>query len=350
MTYLSKSGDALPAKGHTKKTVTKSVSVTPESIYQSRRKLIQAMGFGMATASFSTTGQAGIFDVFNSSDEKKSVLLADRQTLQYQKDKQHTKLTLTPEQKILSHNNFYEFGTAKTDPLEHSQAFKTEPWTLRIEGEVNKPGTVDVWELIHSSELEERIYRMRCVEAWSMVIPWIGLELGKLLKQFEPTSRAKYVAFETLYDPDQMRGQRSRFVGGGIDYPYVEGLRIDEAMHPLCILAVGLYGKTLAPQNGAPIRLVVPWKYGFKGIKSIVKIRLVEKKPPTTWNLLAANEYGFYANVNPAVDHPRWSQASERVIDDSSVFDVKRQATLPFNGYADEVAGLYSGMDLKKFY
>lgn len=183
-----------------------------------------------------------------------------------------------------------------------------------------------------------------------MVIPWVGFELGKFLARFEPTSRAKYVAFETLYDPQQMPGQRNRIVGGGIDYPYVEGLRIDEAMHPLSILSVGLYGKTLPPQNGAPIRLVVPWKYGFKGIKSIVKIKLVEKMPPTSWNKLLPQEYGFYANVNPAVDHPRWSQASERFIGPGGLFSVKRQKTLPFNGYGEEVASLYTNMDLRKFY
>lgn len=183
-----------------------------------------------------------------------------------------------------------------------------------------------------------------------MVIPWIGFELGKFLKRFEPTSRANYVAFETLYDPEQMPGQRNRYVGGGVDYPYVEGLRIDEAMHPLSILSVGLYGKTLPPQNGAPIRLVVPWKYGFKSIKSIVKIRLLETMPPTSWNKLAPREYGFYANVNPTVDHPRWSQASERFIGPGGVFSVKRQKTLPFNGYGEEVAGLYNNMNLKKFY
>lgn len=183
-----------------------------------------------------------------------------------------------------------------------------------------------------------------------MVIPWVGIELGEILKAFEPLSDAKYVAFETVYAPDQMPGQRSRFVGGGIDYPYVEGLRIDEAMHPLTILAVGLYGKTLPNQNGAPIRLVVPWKYGFKGIKSIVKIKLTNKQPKTTWNLLAPKEYGFYANVNPEVDHPRWSQASERFIGGGGLTSIRRQATLPFNGYADEVASLYSGMNLRKFY
>ena len=234
--------------------------------------------------------------------------------------------------------------------MENSQGLKTEPWTLQVEGEVAKPGMLDVWELIHSAALDERIYRMRCVEAWSMVIPWIGIELNKILKRFEPTSKAKYVAFETLYDPEQMPGQANRLFGGGVAYPYIEGLRIDEAMHPLTILSVGLYGKTLAPQNGAPIRLVVPWKYGFKGIKSIVKIRVVEKMPATSWNLLAAHEYGFYANVNPHVDHPRWSQASERFIGDQGLLGSSRQPTQMFNGYGEQVAGLYSDMDLTRWF
>jgi sulfoxide reductase catalytic subunit YedY len=323
--------------------------VTPESVYLKRRNLLKTMGFGLAGTGISIPASAGFFDNFLKPDSSSS-LMAERRDLTYKKAGTPGALALTPENKVLSHNNFYEFGTAKTDPLENSQQLKLEPWTLTVEGEVAKPGKIDVWELINSSKLEERIYRMRCVEAWSMVIPWIGIELGSLLKKFEPTSKAKYVAFETLYDPEQMPGQRNRITGGGIKYPYVEGLRIDEAMHKLTILALGLYGKTLAPQNGAPGRLVVPWKYGFKGIKSIVKIRLLETMPPTTWNILAPGEYGFYANVYPKVDHPRWSQASERVIDDSSVFEVKRQATLPFNGYADEVASLYSNMDLKKYY
>jgi sulfoxide reductase catalytic subunit YedY len=270
--------------------------------------------------------------------------------LSYQPDAAAGGLVATPEHKATNHNNFYEFGTGKTDPARHSQGLKTEPWTLRVEGEVARPGTVDIGALIAGSTLEERIYRMRCVEGWSMVIPWLGIGLGAFLKRFEPTSRARFVAFETLYDPQQMPGQKSRFTGGGIDYPYVEGLRIDEAMHPLTLLSLGMYGHTLPTQNGAPVRLVVPWKYGFKGIKSIVAIRLVETMPPTTWNLLAPHEYGFYANVNPAVDHPRWSQASERFIGPGGVLDVSRQPTLPFNGYAEQVASLYAGMDLRRYF
>jgi len=242
---------------------------------------------------------------------------------------------------VTTYNNFYEFGVEKSDPAEYAGTLRTRPWTISIEGEVGKPQVVDIDRLLGWFPLEERIYRMRCVEAWSMVIPWVGFPLGALLKRVEPTSRAKYVAFTTLLDPKQMPEQRHNL----LEWPYVEGLRIDEAMHPLAILATGLYGKALPNQNGAPLRLIVPWKYGFKGIKSIVKIRLTETQPPTTWNLAAPEEYGFYANVNPAVDHPRWSQASERRIG-----ELRRRPTLPFNGYADEVAALYAGMDLRKFF
>ena len=319
--------------------------VTPERIYAERRKILQTLGF-IAASSLTTRVHAGWFD--NLLGDEQPTPSAKREALAFSADKSSHGLTLTPELKVTNHNNFYEFGTSKTDPAQNSQNFKTEPWTLTVEGEVEKPGTIDVWQWMQQSSLEERIYRMRCVEAWSMVIPWQGVELGKLLKRFSPTSKAKYVAFETLYDPEQMPGQKSARTGGGIDYPYVEGLRIDEAMHPLTLLSVGLYGKTLPPQNGAPIRLVVPWKYGFKSIKSIVKIHLLEKQPPTTWNRLANNEYGFYANVNPKVDHPRWSQATERFIGEGGAFSSERQDTLMFNGYADSVASLYSGMDLKK--
>lgn len=319
-------------------------NVTSEAAYLNRRTLLKGLGLGGLLAAGSA--RAGILDFLSSdSDERET---AESKPLRFERDTPESSLILTPEAKVINYNNFYEFGTGKTDPARNSQSLKVEPWTLSVEGEVAKPGTVDVWQLMAESQLEERIYRMRCVEAWSMVIPWIGFELGKFLKRFEPTSGARYVAFETLYDPGQMPGQKNRYLGGGIDYPYVEGLRMDEAMHPLTILSVGLYGKTLPPQNGAPIRLVVPWKYGFKGIKSIVKIHLLEKMPPTTWNILAPNEYGFYANVNPAVDHPRWSQATERFIGPGGPLSVKRQKTLPFNGYGEEVASLYSGMNLKK--
>jgi sulfoxide reductase catalytic subunit YedY len=244
----------------------------------------------------------------------------------------------TPERDVTSYNNFYEFGTDKSDPAEYAHTLRPRPWTVRAEGEIARPQSIDVDQLLRWFPFEERVYRMRCVEAWSMVIPWVGFPLGDLLRRLEPTSRAKYVAFTTLLDPEQMPGQRR----GILDWPYVEGLRIDEAMHPLTILVVGLYGKPLPNQNGAPLRLVVPWKYGFKGIKSIVSIRLQEAQPPTTWSLAAPNEYGFYANVNPAVDHPRWSQATERRIG-----ELRRRPTLPFNGYGEQVASLYAGMDLR---
>jgi sulfoxide reductase catalytic subunit YedY len=247
--------------------------------------------------------------------------------------------TKTSFEAITTYNNFYEFGLSKSDPAERAQAFKTRPWTVRIEGEVNKPETVDIDTLLKRFPLEERVYRMRCVETWSMVVPWLGFPLAALVKRAEPTSRAKYVAFTTLLDPEEMPLQKTGVLG----WPYVEGLRIDEAVHPLALLVAGLYGKSLPNQNGAPLRLVVPWKYGFKGIKSIVSIRFVEEKPPTTWNRSAAAEYGFYANVNPKVAHPRWSQATERRLG-----ELGRRPTLAFNGYADQVASLYAGMDLRE--
>jgi len=253
--------------------------------------------------------------------------------------------TATEYRDIARYNNFYEFSTSKEGPARLSKEFRTHPWTVTVDGEVEHPGQYAIEDLLRFP-LEERIYRLRCVEAWSMVIPWIGFPLQSLLKKVSPTSRGKYVAFETLYDPEQMPGQRGGlFGGGGLDWPYVEGLRIDEAMHPLTLLAVGLYGAVLPNQNGAPIRVVVPWKYGFKSIKSIVKITLVEKQPPTTWNLAAPNEYGFYSNVNPDVPHPRWSQARERRIG-----EFRKRTTLMFNGYAEQVASLYTGMDLKKYF
>ncbi|MCR9092775.1 MAG: protein-methionine-sulfoxide reductase catalytic subunit MsrP [bacterium] len=238
-----------------------------------------------------------------------------------------------------SYNNFYEFGTGKRDPKANAHTLRPEPWSVVIDGEVGKPGRVGFEDLIAPAVLEERIYRFRCVEAWSMVVPWIGLSLGELIARFEPTSKAKYVAFETLVDEEQMPGQRRRV----IDWPYREGLRIDEAMNPLSILAVGMYGRILPNQNGAPIRLVVPWKYGFKSIKSIVRITLTEKQPKTSWNMLQPSEYGFYANVNPEVSHPRWSQARERRLG-----NFRKQPTLPFNGYGEQVASLYAGMDLRR--
>lgn len=240
-----------------------------------------------------------------------------------------------------SYNNFYEFGTGKDDPIEMAKGFKTDPWTVEVTGACANPGAYAFEDLIKGIDLEERIYRHRCVEAWSMVIPWVGVPLASVINKLQPTSDAKYIAFETLLDPERMPGQRRQVLA----WPYREGLRMDEAMHPLTLLSVGLYGKTLPPQNGAPLRLVVPWKYGFKAIKSIVKISFLDNQPPTSWNMAAAREYGFYANVNPDVDHPRWSQAKERRIG-----EFFKQDTLAFNGYADEVAGLYAGMDLAKFF
>ena len=247
----------------------------------------------------------------------------------------------TPFDDVTTYNNFYEFGTDKSDPARNAGTLRPRPWTVAIEGEVARPQVVDIDTLLGWFPPEERIYRMRCVEAWSMVIPWLGFSLGDLLRRVDPTSRAKYVAFTTLLDPDQMPEQRRDVLA----WPYVEGLRLDEAMHPLAILAMGIYGRPLPNQNGAPLRLVVPWKYGFKGIKSIVRIRLTETQPKTSWSEASPDEYGFYANVNPAVDHPRWSQATERRIG-----ELTRRPTLPFNGYAEQVAGLYSGLDLKWFF
>jgi sulfoxide reductase catalytic subunit YedY len=248
---------------------------------------------------------------------------------------------LTPFEDVTTYNNFYELGTEKSDPAENAAALHTRPWTVSFEGELAKPQVVDIDTLMKWFPPEERVYRLRCVEAWSMVIPWVGFPLGALVKRLEPTSRAKYVAFTTVLAPEQLPGQKLNV----LQWPYVEGLRMDEAMHPLTLLAVGVYGQALPNQNGAPLRLVVPWKYGFKSIKSIVKIAFVENEPPTSWNRYGPKEYGFYSNVNPAVDHPRWSQAKERRIG-----ELARRTTLPFNGYAAEVASLYAGMDLKKYF
>ena len=242
---------------------------------------------------------------------------------------------------ITHYNNYYEFGTDKEEPAKYANTLRTSPWTVEVGGLVDKPKTFDLDTLMKMAPLEERIYRHRCVERWSIVVPWIGFSFSALLKQVEPNSKAKYVAFQTLYDTKQMPlGRRA-----GIQLPYVEGLRLDEAMHPLALLTFGLYGETLPNQNGAPIRMVIPWKYGFKSVKSIIKITLVEKQPPTTWNISAANEYGFYSNVNPEVDHPRWSQATERRLG-----ELFMRKTVKFNGYGDQVASLYTGMDLRKNY
>ncbi|MCQ8239638.1 protein-methionine-sulfoxide reductase catalytic subunit MsrP [Rhizosaccharibacter radicis] len=302
--------------------------ITPRACFLARRHLLAGAGMAAATAMLPRSSRAATLS------GKPSPLSTDAKQ--------------TPLEDVTHYNNFYEFGTDKGDPAANSGSFKPMPWTVTVDGLVNKPRTIDVGELLRTMPLEERIYRMRCVEAWSMVIPWIGFPLAALLKQVDPQAAAKYVAFTSVVRPAEMPGQRGFLQT--IDWPYVEGLRMDEAMHPLAILAMGLYGETLPNQNGAPIRLVVPWKYGFKGIKSIVRISLVGEMPPTTWNKLAANEYGFFANVNPEVDHPRWSQASERVIGGGGGFfgGEGRRDTQMFNGYGEQVASLYKGMDLRK--
>lgn len=317
--------------------------VTDEAIYHQRRKILKGLGFIGASSLIAQPAQA--FNWFSDDEPEFQTAKLDFSSSSIGLDEE----PLTPEDKVTRYNNFYEFGTGKGDPVENAQGFKVDPWSLTIDGLVEKPITLSYDDLFKRFQLEERIYRLRCVEAWSMVVPWVGFELGNLIKQAKPLSSAKFVSFETLYDPKQMPGQRNRFLGGGIDYPYREGLRLDEAMHPLSMLSVGVYGKTLPPQNGAPIRLVVPWKYGFKSIKSIVKITLTDLMPPTTWNILAPQEYGFYANVNPTVDHPRWSQARERRITSGGLLARNRIDTQMFNGY-DEVASLYQNLDMVKYY
>jgi sulfoxide reductase catalytic subunit YedY len=304
--------------------------ITSEAIFLQRRKLLSgAMAGGLLAAGGSMVRAA---------DSAPSA-----PTLKFKDNAQYS-VTEKPNtfEEITHYNNFYEFGTDKTDPAENAGAFKPKPWSVTIAGEAEKTGTFTFEDIIKSHPLEERIYRFRCVEAWSMVIPWVGFPLGDLLKRFGPTSKAKYVEFTTLLDPKQMPGQRS----DTLPWPYVEGLRVDEAMHPLAFMVVGLYGRDLPNVDGAPLRTMAPWKYGFKNGKSIVKIRFTETQPRNTWNILAANEYGFYGNVNPEVDHPRWSQATERRIGGS--FFGARQKTLMFNGYADQVASLYQGMDLRR--
>lgn len=323
--------------------------ITPESFFMmKRRNLLKLLGIGAAGIAVSSTVKADLFS-WLTEDNKPTTPKSSRKELQFiQPEEYQSSLQLTHEDKVIGYNNFYEFGLNKSDPAKYAHTMKTEEWTLTIDGEVNRPLTLNLDDINHKFQLEERIYRMRCVEAWSMVIPWVGFPLASLLSLVEPNSRAKYVAFETRYAPQEMRGQDSRFIGGGLQYPYVEGLRLDEAMNPLTLLATGVYGKSLPNQNGAPIRLVVPWKYGFKGIKSIVKIRLTESIPSTTWNLSAPHEYGFYANVNPDVSHPRWSQATERFIGTGGLGQVTRQPTLLFNGYGDQVAHLYKDLDLRR--
>ena len=317
--------------------------ITPETRYFRRREFIRNTALFAATATAVGGGLRFLVRGRRVTDrERAQTVAAARAPLPIAARSEYAGgEALTAERDVTSYNNFYELGTAKEDPAANAHTLRPRPWTVTIAGEVRRPRTVDIDEVLGWFPLEERIYRMRCVEAWSMVIPWVGFPLADFLARLEPTSRAKYVQFTTLVDPEQLPGQRRRV----LDWPYVEGLRLDEAMHPLALLAAGLYGKTLPGQNGAPLRLVVPWKYGFKGIKSIVEIRLVERQPTTTWSAAAPNEYGFFANVNPAVDHPRWSQATERRIG-----ELHRRPTLPFNGYGAEVAHLYAGMDLATYF
>lgn len=301
--------------------------ITPQSLYLRRREFLAgAAVFGAAALLGERTAAAGPLAA-----AAKSPFSTDEK--------------VSRKEDATTYNNFYEFDTGKGDPAANSGAFKPTPWTVQVDGLVAKPGEIGYEDILKVAALEERIYRMRCVEGWSLVIPWIGFPLAALLNRFEPLGTAKYVAFETIVRPEEMPGQNG-LLNSLLPWPYREGLRLDEAMHPLTTMAVGMYGETLPNQNGAPLRLVVPWKYGFKGIKSIIRISLVSAQPSTSWNQQSAREYGFYSNVNPEVDHPRWSQATERRIGEGGIF-VKRRPTLMFNGYGDQVASLYSGMDLR---
>lgn len=315
----------------------RSSEITPPEVFRQRRQLLKAAMAGAGAAALSplltTPAHAA-------GKQLEGVIAGPFGTDEKQ----------TPYDQATSYNNFYELGTDKGDPVKNADQLKTEPWNVVIDGECNKPGTYALEDILKPHALEERIYRLRCVEAWSMVIPWVGLPLGDVLKRFEPNSRAKYVAFETIFDPDNLKAQRRRI----LDWPYVEGLRMDEAMNPLTILGVGAYGEAMLNQMGAPLRLVVPWKYGFKSIKSIVRISFTEQEPPTSWNRSAPHEYGFYANVNPEVNHPRWSQAKERRLDGAlsgiAALFAPKIDTLPFNGYGEQVASMYQDMDLSRFY
>jgi len=295
--------------------------ITPEKIYKNRRNFVKNLGLAAGSMFLSQN----LITSVNANTEKE-------------------KLKLTEYRYVTTYNNYYEFGTGKSDPVEKSQKFKTRPWDVLINGEVEKPLKLSMEEITTMFPSEERIYKLRCVEGWSMIIPWLGFPLNQILKKVSPTSKAKFVKFTSVFDPEQMVGQRFPI----LDWPYKEGLRIDEAMHDLTILVTGLYGKKLPNQNGSPLRLMVPWKYGFKSSKAIVNIKLVEKMPVSSWMKASPREYGFYSNVNPRVDHPRWSQASERVIGEGIISP--RIPTTIFNGYADEVASLYKGMDLKKYF
>jgi sulfoxide reductase catalytic subunit YedY len=305
-----------------------SSEITPEHVYRSRRLFL--FGVTGIAAAAALTGRAGSL--------ARAIQTPVRRG-QYDADERRT-----PERDVTTYNNFYEFGTGKGDPAKTSAGFQIKPWTVSVEGLVRSPQRYNLDDLIKGFSLEDRVYRMRCVEGWSMVIPWMGIPLAAIVQRLEPLPSAKFVEFTTLHDPERMWGQRRAV----LDWPYVEGLRLDEATNPLALLAVGLYGKSLLPQNGAPLRLVVPWKYGFKGIKSIVKIRFSEQQPRGTWQRELPQEYGFYANVNPQVDHPRWSQATESRLDGTLASSLARRPTLMFNGYGEYVAKMYSGMDLRR--
>ena len=311
----------------------KASEITPKELYLNRREFIKSAG--AAAVSFGALDMLGAPRQTRAGEKLPGIKKSPYST----NEKQNSFKDIT------TYNNFYELGVDKGDPAANAKYLITRPWTVAVEGEVKKAKTFDIDEIMKLSPLEERVYRMRCVEAWSMVIPWVGFPLSALIKQVGPTNKAKFIQFVTLVDPKRMPGQKPSIFGSVIEWPYVEGLRMDEAMHPLTLLSVGLYGEVLPAQNGAPLRLVVPWKYGFKSIKSIVTIRFVENQPPASWNKMQPQEYGFYSNVNPQVDHPRWSQATERRIG-----EFFRRKTLMFNGYGDQVASLYKGMDLKKYY
>ncbi len=322
----------------------KSSEITPPELYARRREFLKTGALFVATSVGVGVGLSQLSSLGSADPPKKPppVPLPEPGAMPWKIDRRgqfKVDEAQTPYEDVTTYNNYYELGLSKSEPAEQAFHLKSRPWTVRVTGHVAKPQTLDIDTLMRWFGLEERVYRMRCVEAWSMVIPWVGFALADLIKRLEPTSRAKYVSFKTLLDPQQLPNQERRV----LPWPYVEGLRIDEATHPLAFMALGLYGAPLPGQNGAPLRLVVPWKYGFKGIKSIVEIGFSETEPPATWNITAPGEYGFYANVNPKVDHPRWSQASERRIG-----ELTRRSTLPFNGYANEVAHLYSGMDLAR--
>lgn len=322
-----------------------SSEITSHSAYLNRRKFMQQASVAIAAVGLSSGARA--LEVPANGSVLQGPEWLDKQIHSAQETNFGAQEKLTPYRDVTTYNNFYEFGTRKDDPAKHAGSLVTDPWSITVEGECEEKGAFNLEDILKSMTLEERIYRLRCVEAWSMVIPWVGFPLSDLIKKFKPLSTAKYIEFVTLESPEQMVGQRSSF--STIDWPYTEALRIDEAMNPLTLMAVGLYGEILPNQNGAPIRLVVPWKYGFKSIKSIVKIRFTEKQPVNTWQAIAAREYGFYANVNPEVSHPRWSQAKERRLP-SGLFSTNRIATQMFNGYGEQVAHLYKGMDLRKNY